>query len=45
MRGILKKKYLLIIGINKICFDFISKYETDSRNLFVSRYSDRIKYL
>ena len=39
-----KKEYLLIIGINKLCFDFISKYETDSRNLFVSRYSDRIKY-
>ena len=39
-----KKEYLLIIGINKICFNFISKYETDSRKLFVSRYSDRIKY-
>ena len=39
-----KKEYLLIIGINKIRFNFISKYETDSRKLFVSRYSDRIKY-
>ena len=39
-----KKEYLLIIGINKIYFNFISKYETDSRKLFVSRYSDRIKY-
>ena len=39
-----KKEYLLIIGINKICFNFISKYETDSRKLFVSKYSDRIKY-
>ena len=39
-----KKEYLLIIGINKICFIFISKYEIDSRKLFVSRYSDRIKY-
>ena len=39
-----KKEYLLIIGINKICFDFISKYETDSRKLFVSEYYDSIKY-
>ena len=39
-----KKEWLFIRGINKICFDFISKYETDSRNLFVSAYSDRIKY-
>ena len=39
-----KKEYLLIIGINKLCFDFTSKYETDTRKLFVSRYSDRIKY-
>ena len=39
-----KKEYLLIIGINKICFDFISKYETDCRKLFVSEYYDSIKY-
>ena len=39
-----KKQYLLIIGINKECFEFLNKYETDSRKLFVSRYSDRIKY-
>ena len=39
-----KKEYLFIIGIDKICFNFISKYETDSRKLFISRYSDRIKY-
>ena len=39
-----KKEYLLIIGINKECFEFLNKYETDSRKLFVSRYSDRIKY-
>ena len=39
-----KKEYLLIIGINKMCLNFISKYETDSRKLFVSEYYDSIKY-
>ena len=39
-----KKEYLLIIGINKMCLNFISKYETDSRKRFVSEYYDSIKY-
>ena len=39
-----KKEYLFIIGINKECVEFLNEYETDSRKLFVSRYSDRIKY-
>ena len=39
-----KKEYLFIRRINKECFEFLNKYETDSRKLFVSRYSDRIKY-
>ena len=40
-----KREYLLIIGINKLFFDFTNKYETNTRKLFVSRYSDRIKYV
>ena len=39
-----KKEYLLIIVINKMCLNFISKYETDSRKRFVSEYYDSIKY-
>ena len=39
-----KKEYLFIRGINKMCLNFISKYETDSRKLFVSEYYDSIKY-
>ena len=39
-----KKEYLFIRGINKMCLNFISKYETDSRKRFVSEYYDSIKY-
>ena len=39
-----KKEYLLIIGINKLCFNFLCKYGIDSSNIFVSRLSDKIKY-
>ena len=39
-----KKEYLFIGGINKMCLNFISKYETDSRKRFVSEYYDSIKY-
>ena len=39
-----KKEYLLIIGINKMCFNFISKYETDNEKLFYPEYYDSIKY-
>ena len=39
-----KKEYLFMRGINKMCLNFISKYETDSRKRFVSEYYDNIKY-
>ena len=39
-----KKEYLFIRGIDKMCFNFISKYETDSTKLFVSEYYGSIKY-
>ena len=39
-----KKEYLFIRGINKMCLNFIPKYETDSRKRFVSEYYDSIKY-
>ena len=39
-----KKEYFFIRGINKMCLNFISKYETDSRKRFVSEYYDSIKY-
>ena len=39
-----KKEYLLIIGINKMCLNFISKYETDNEKLFYPEYYGSIKY-
>ena len=39
-----KKEYLFIIGINKMYFNFISKYETDKEKLFYSEYYGSIKY-
>ena len=39
-----KKEYLLILGINKMCFNFISKYETDNEKLFYPEYYGSIKY-
>ena len=39
-----KKGYLLIIGIDKICFNFISKYETDKEKRFYPEYYGSIKY-
>ena len=39
-----KKEWLFIRGINKTLFDFVSKYEFDASQLFVSSYSDKIKY-
>ena len=38
-----KKEYLLIIGINKMCLNFISKYETDNEKLFYPEYYGSIK--
>ena len=42
--GDYKKEYLLIKGIDKMCFNFISKYETDNEKLFYTEYYGRIKY-
>ena len=39
-----KKEYLLIIGIEKMCFRFFQEYEIGYKKLFASRYSDRIRY-
>ena len=39
-----KKEYLFIRGINKTCFNFISKYETDNEKLFYPEYYGSIKY-
>ena len=38
-----KKEYLLIIGINKMCLNFISKYETDNEKPFYPEYYGSIK--
>ena len=39
-----KKEYLVLRGIDKMCFNFISKYETDNEKLFYPEYYDSIKY-
>ena len=39
-----KKEYLLIIGIEKMCFRFFQEYEIGYKKIFASRYSDRIRY-
>ena len=39
-----KKDYLFIRGIDKMCFYFISKYETDNEKLFYPGYYGSIKY-
>ena len=39
-----KNEYLFIIGINKACGDFIINCLSDCSELFVSSYSDRIKF-
>ena len=39
-----KKEYLFIRGINKECFLFLEKYETEDTQIFNSSHSDRIKY-
>ena len=38
-----KNEYLFIRGINKEMESFVEKYLTDTTELFVSRFSDRIK--
>ena len=38
-----KQEYLFIRGINKEMESFVEKYLTDTTELFVSRFSDRIK--
>ena len=39
-----RNEYLFIRGINKALEDFVIKYNLDASKLFVSRYSDRIKF-
>ena len=39
-----KNEYLFIRGINKEMESFVEKYLTDTTELFVSSYNDRIKY-
>ena len=39
-----RNEYLFIRGINKTLEDFIIKYHSDCSELFVSSYSDRIKF-
>ena len=40
-----KNEYLFIRGINKEMESFVEKYLTDTTELFVSSYNERIKYL
>ena len=39
-----KNEYVFIRGINKTCEDFVINYLSDCSELFVSIYSDKIKY-
>ena len=39
-----KNEYLFIKGINKEMDSFVKKYLTDTSDLFVSSYSDKIKF-
>ena len=39
-----KNEYLFIKGINKEMDNFVEKYLTDTSDLFVSSYSDKIKF-
>ena len=39
-----RNEYLFIIGINKECGIFVTKYLLDCSELFISSYSDRIKF-
>ena len=39
-----KNEYLFIRGINKEMDNFVEKYLTDTSELFVSSYSDKIKF-
>ena len=39
-----KNEYLFIRGINKEMESFVEKYLTDTTELFLSSYNDRIKY-
>ena len=43
MQGILKMNIFFIRGINKEMESFVEKYLTDTTELFVSSYNDRIK--
>ena len=40
-----KNEYLFIRGINKEMESFVEKYLTDTTELFVSSYNDRIKFI
>ena len=39
-----RNEYLFIRGINKACEKFLIKYNLDATELFVSSYSNRIKF-
>ena len=39
-----KNEYLFIRGINKTCEDFVINYLSDCSELFVTSYSDKIKF-